>query len=239
MKIFPFKKYILFEDENLIAINKPAFVSSLEDRGQSGISIQQMAEQYFEDSSLCHRLDKETSGILLIAKNQETYREISIKFQNRQMEKTYLAIVSGRHYFQNHLVDIPLGQTARGKAKVDHRNGKESETVINALETFRNFTFVECLPTTGRLHQIRIHCALQNAPLAGDTSYGGSKPFLSQIKRNFNLSKNQEPRPMIHRSALHARNISFMYNDDKITFEAPLPKDMEVFLTLLRKYDLS
>ncbi len=237
MKILPFKKYVLFEDENLIVLNKPSGLSCLDDRSASGKNIQVMAESYFSDASLCHRLDNETSGILLIAKTAETYREVAMGFQYRTIEKTYLAIVQGRHYFQNHVVEIPLSQTARGRAKVDHRNGKQSTTELNALETFRNFSLLECKPTTGRLHQIRIHSALQNAPLAGDTAYGGKTPYLSEIKKSFNYSKDRNPRPMIDRAALHASSISFKLNGDKLNFVAPLPKDMDVMLTLLRKYD--
>lgn len=239
MKKPSFKDLILFEDNNLIAINKPARVSSLEDRGISPFTIHSLATEYCAEATLCHRLDKETSGLLLISKNDETYRQIAIGFQNRLIFKTYWAVADGRHYFKDHVVEIPLGQSARGKAKVDHRNGKPAKTIFNVVETFRHFSLIEYKPITGRLHQIRIHSAVQNAPITGDTIYGGSVPMLAKIKKDFNYNHDREPRPMIERTALHAKSVTFNYDGKPITLEAPLPKDFNVLLTLLRKYDLS
>lgn len=237
MKFKAFSSYIIFEDENIIAINKPSMVSSLLDRLGEQPSIQEWSKGYLDTSQLCHRLDKETSGILLIAKNPETYREIAIKFERREIEKTYWAISDGRHYFKNLTVDIPLAVSARGRAKVDKRDGKDAETNVTVIETFKHFSLIKCQPITGRLHQIRIHLATQNASISGDTLYGGSAPFLKSIKKNFKLAKDEEMRPMIQRAALHARSISFnLYGKDH-NIEAPLPKDMNVFLKLIRKYD--
>lgn len=237
MKFKPFKSYILFEDEHIIAINKPAMVSSLLDRIGVQESIQQWSKDYLETTQLCHRLDKETSGILLIAKNPETYREIAIQFEKREIDKTYWAISDGRHYFKHLTIDIPLSVSARGRAKVDKREGKDAETDVTVLETFRHFSLIQCKPVTGRLHQIRIHLATQNAPISGDALYGGSTPFLKSIKKNFNQGKDDEVRPMIQRAALHAQSISFSLYGKPYTIEAPLPKDMNVFLKLIRKYD--
>lgn len=237
MKFKPFKSYIIFEDANLIAINKPAFISSLEDRIGEQPSIQSWAQSYYADSQLCHRLDKETSGILLIAKNLETYREMAIKFEKREITKTYWAIADGRHYFKQLTIDIPLSVSARGRAKVDKREGKEAETTVSVIETFKHFSLIECLPVTGRLHQIRIHLATQNAPISGDLIYGGQSPYLKSIKKNFKLAKDEESRPMIQRSALHAHAVSFTLYGKDFTIEAPLPKDINVFLKLIRKYD--
>jgi RluA family pseudouridine synthase len=237
MKFKPFKSYIIFEDDNLIAINKPSMVSSLQDRLGIQPSVHDWAKSYFENCQLCHRLDKETSGIMLIAKNPETYREMAIKFEKREVDKTYWAIADGRHYFEQLTVDIPLAVSSKGRAKVDKQDGKPAETDFTVVETFKHFSLIECKPITGRLHQIRIHLATQNAQIAGDRVYGGSSPFLSTIKRNYNYPKDEEPRPMIQRAALHAKRISFSLYGNSFNIDAPLSKDMNVFLKLIRKYD--
>ncbi len=237
MKLKSFKAYIVFEDDNLIAINKPAGVSSLQDRFGRETSIQQLAQAYCETAQLCHRLDKETSGILVIAKNPETYREMAISFEKRTIKKTYRAVVDGRHYFQDLVVSTPLSVSSRGRAKVDRKSGKEAETAFSVMENFRHYTLVSCFPKTGRLHQIRIHLTTQNAPISGDGVYGGSVPYLKHIKRNFKNKKDEEDRPMIGRTALHAYRLEFELFDKKHSLTAELPKDIHVFLTLLRKYD--
>lgn len=197
-----------------------------------------MAEAYNAEAILCHRLDKETSGALLIAKSAEIYREISIAFQERRIDKTYWAIADGRHYFDKYEVEVPLGQSARGKAKVDYANGKPAQTIISSLENFKHFTLLECKPITGRLHQIRIHAAIHNAPLTGDAVYGKVAPNLSKIKKNFSYSQDRNPRPLIERCALHARRLNFQHGGKVYNLEAPLPKDFDVMLNLLRKYDV-
>ena len=237
MKFQRFEKDIIFENKDLIAVNKPSMISSLQDRIGVQPSIQDMALDYCDTSQLCHRLDKETSGVLLIAKNPETYREVAMAFEHRNIQKTYWAISDGRHYFQNITVDIPLSVSSRGKAKVDKNGGKDAETHFKVIENFKHFSLVECKPITGRLHQIRIHLATQNAPISGDLVYGGASPFLKFIKRQFNVTAEKELRPMISRAALHARAIALNLFGEELYIEAEPPKDFSVFLKLLRKYD--
>ncbi|MCB9240329.1 MAG: RNA pseudouridine synthase [Flavobacteriales bacterium] len=237
MKRFQFREAILHEDNHLIVLDKPAGISSLDERWNDSPSIQRFAEDYFADAQLCHRLDKDTSGLLLIAKDPDTYRDISILFEQRQIHKIYWAVADGRHYFEELNIDLPLSVTARGKAKVDKQKGKEASTRFKVLESFRHFALIECEPFTGRLHQIRIHLSSANAPISMDTVYGGKEPMLAEIKKNFNYSKWRNPNPMIMRMALHAKSLNFELNGVKHSYEAPLPKDFDVFLKLLRKYD--
>ncbi|MBO6518231.1 MAG: RluA family pseudouridine synthase [Bacteroidia bacterium] len=237
MKIKPLKHYIVFENDDFIAINKPSGIASLHDRFGSTISVQQLAEKYCKTAQLCHRLDKETSGILLIAKNPETYRAIAMSFENRTVQKVYHAVSEGRHYFQQLRVDLPLAVTSRGRAKIDKHRGKPANTHFSVLETFRHFSLIECRPVTGRLHQIRIHLGSQNAPIAHDSIYGGNLPYLRDIKKSYNLGRDKEERPMIGRTALHAYSLKFELNGETHTLAADYPKDLNVFVTLLRKYD--
>ena len=166
-----------------------------------------------------------------------TYREMAIKFEKREVEKTYWAIADGRHYFKHLTVEIPLAVSARGRAKVDKREGKPAETDLTVIETFKHFSLIQCKPVTGRLHQIRIHLATQNASISGDLIYGGTAPFLRSIKKNYKSSPDDEIKPMINRAALHSRSISFELYGQPYAIEAELPKDMHVFLKLLKKYD--
>ena len=140
---------------------------------------------------LCHRLDKETSGILLLAKSDEAYREMAIKFEKREVEKRYHAVVNANVNVKDQEILLPLSQTRKGTAVVDRKEGKPSQTIVSTLKNFRHFTLLECKPITGRLHQIRVHLASQNLPIVADTLYQGKMPYLSDIKIKFNESKWQ------------------------------------------------
>src|SRR5690606_7228400 len=121
----------------------------------------------------------------------EAYREIAMAFEDRQVEKVYHAVVDGAVDFQEKVVDLNIFVSKSGKVRID-RNGKEAVTLFQSLEIFRHFTLMECMPVTGRMHQIRIHLASQNASISGDTLYGGKAPYLSQIKRKFSIGKYEE-----------------------------------------------
>jgi len=237
MKLRRLKDIIIYEDDNLIAVNKPAGVYSLQSRFGTNRCIQDLAEAHDPNLQLCHRLDKDTSGVLLLAKNPDTYRSVAMMFEKREIKKTYWAIAHGRHYFENRVIDIPLSTTSRGRAKIDRHGGKPAETLVTAIENFKKYTLIECHPSSGRLHQIRIHLSSQNAPIVSDTMYGGELPYLRDSKANFSVGRDKEERPMISRTCLHAYRVSFELNGSTIDIEANLPKDFSVCLKLLRKYD--
>jgi 23S rRNA pseudouridine955/2504/2580 synthase len=236
-KIPPFKELIVYEDDNLIVINKPAYVSSLDERNSPAPSIVSMAKKYWEDAQLCHRLDKETSGIMAIAKNPETYRTMAMAFEARQVDKTYHALVGGVLEVQDKSIVLPLSVTRNGLAKVDMKEGKPSETVISTLKTWQHYTLLACKPITGRLHQIRIHLASQNFPIVSDTQYGGKVPMLSRMKKNFKVGKFEEEQGLMKRVALHAHTLRFELNGQLLEISAPYPKDMEVLMKLFDKHD--
>ena len=237
MKLRRLKDIIIYEDDNLIAVNKPAGVYSLQSRFGKNRCIQDLAEAHDQNLQLCHRLDKDTSGVLLLAKNPDTYRSVAMMFEKREIKKTYWAIAHGRHYFENRVIDIPLSTTSRGRAKIDRHGGKPAETLVTAIENFKKYTLIECHPSSGRLHQIRIHLSSQNAPIVADTMYGGELPYLRDSKANFSVGRDKEERPMISRTCLHAYRVRFELNDSTIDIEGDLPKDFSVCLKLLRKYD--
>lgn len=230
-----FQDLILKETDSYIFINKPAFISTLEDRA-SPDNILAMAREYWADAQVGHRLDKETSGVLVIAKNPDAYRNFSIQLEKRKVEKEYHAIVDGIHEFDHLNVEGPLYTTGKGTVRVHRGKGKEAFTQLQSIEAFKFHTLVACFPKTGRMHQIRVHLADQHASIAGDALYGGKPLMLSQIKRKYQLKKGAEELPIVKRVALHAHRIRFEDIDgEPLEVTAPYPKDFEVALKQLRK----
>jgi 23S rRNA pseudouridine955/2504/2580 synthase len=180
---------IIFEDDHVMVINKPPFISSLDEREGGEINILRLAKLYHADAQICHRLDKETSGAMIIAKDPETYRFVSMQFEHREVKKVYHAIVDGTHVFNELQVDLPILNVGKGNVTISRNEGKRAETHFNSLTYFKHYTLIEARPVTGRMHQIRIHLATQKASIAGDEMYGGKPVFLSQIKRKYLLTK--------------------------------------------------
>ncbi|RZK48598.1 MAG: RNA pseudouridine synthase [Pedobacter sp.] len=234
-----FKDLIIFEDDNYIVVNKPPFIASLDERNSNGeINILRLAKQYTEDAQVCHRIDKETSGALVIAKNPEAYRNLSIQFEKRKVNKLYHAVVEGQFSFDNLLVDLPILNDGNKNVSIDRMEGKRAETIFNTIKHFKHYTLVSAKPITGRMHQIRIHLATQRASITGDHMYKGSPVFLSSIKRNYRLTKGEEEQPIMKRFALHAKEISFLNLDGStVNIEAPYPKDFATLIKLLEKFD--
>src|SRR6185437_5470109 len=130
MKKVNFKDIIIKEDEDYILINKPPYLSSLDERLGKAPSILRLAKEYHADAQLCHRLDKETSGILVIAKNSEAYRHLSMQFEHREVNKVYHALTEGIHDFgqQEMVVNVPIAALDKGLVKIDRTKGKMAET---------------------------------------------------------------------------------------------------------------
>jgi RluA family pseudouridine synthase len=229
------KDLIIFEDQDYFLVNKPPFLSTLEDR-HTPVNLLALAREYVADAQVCHRLDKDTSGILVIAKNPDAYRHMSLQFEKRTINKIYHAIVDGIHNFKDTLVDEPILKLDDGVVKLSRREGKSAQTYFTSLQSFKKHTLVECRPVTGRMHQIRIHLTTLEAPITGDETYGGKPFFLSSVKkRAFNLKKQTEELPLVKRMALHAFALHFKdLADQEHQIEAPYPKD---FQALLRQMD--
>jgi 23S rRNA pseudouridine955/2504/2580 synthase len=235
IRIPPFRSLILFEDDHYIVIDKPPLISSLEDRNDDR-NILNMAKGYHEGSQLCHRLDKETSGVLIVSKDQNAYKFMNRQFEDRIIEKEYHAVSDGLHDFKNLLLDKPLSTMSNGVAKIDLRYGKRSITVFNSMDAYKMHTLISCMPKTGRIHQIRAHLASLKAPITGDIAYGGKPFFLSSVKRNYKIGKYEEEHPLIQRLALHAYRIKFkMLSGDYKEVISPYPKDFRVLIHQLAK----
>ena len=233
---FDFSDIILFEDANYILVNKPPFISTLEDRHEKR-NLLGMAKDYVSTAQVCHRLDKDTSGVLAIAKNGEAYRHLNMQFEHRQVVKVYHAIVDGIHNFNEELVDAPILKLQDGVVKISRSEGKPAQTWFTALRSYRYHSLIECRPVTGRMHQIRIHLATQRASITGDETYGGKPFLLSDVKRDYKLKKGTEEQPFMKRMALHAFSLEFSdLSDRRQVIEAPYPKDIQA---LIRQLELN
>ncbi|QJX46059.1 RluA family pseudouridine synthase [Hymenobacter taeanensis] len=236
MKLPEFKDLILFEDEDYVVINKPPFLATLDERFGGAPNILRLAREQYDDIQACHRLDKETSGSLALAKNPAAYRHLAMQFEDRQVKKVYHAVSWGVHEYEGLEVDRSIETTTKGKARLAYK-GKPAVTLVRTLETYARHTLLECQPITGRMHQIRLHLAYLQAPIVGDTMYGGDNFYLSSLKKKFNMKQGEEEQPFIKRFALHARQLTFsLLNGEPITVEAPYPKDFRVLVENMQQY---
>jgi len=227
---------IIFEDEDYLVINKPYHVSTLEDRA-SEINILDLARQYNSALQVCHRLDKETSGILVLAKYKQAYKHLNKLFETREVNKIYHAVIEGIKTYEYIMFSAPIKILGSGGVKIDPVSGKESHTIFNTIEVFKFHTLVECNPITGRTHQIRIHLSALETPIVGDEQYGGKPFYLSQYKRHYNIGKNEDERPLMQRVALHSFSIKFQKpNKKEIYLEADYPKDFNAMVNQMRKF---
>ncbi|MCU0447469.1 MAG: RNA pseudouridine synthase [Microscillaceae bacterium] len=238
MKKVNFTELIIFENEDYVVINKPPHLSTLDDRTPEGKqNILKLAREYVADAQVCHRLDKETSGALALAKNPEAYRHLSMQFEHRKVNKIYHAVVDGIKQWNEAEVNRPILPLNNGTVKIDYELGKDALTYFQTIEIFRKHSMIECRPLTGRMHQIRIHLSVLGTAIVGDAQYGGLPVYLSELKRNFNLKKDAEELPLIQRFALHAHKLEFSLLDQTtVSIEAPYPKDFKALLIQLRKF---
>lgn len=228
----------LFENDHFIVINKPAGLLSIPDREGKELSLKRMLQDEYGDIFTIHRLDRETSGVIVFAKDEDTHKLLSKAFEERSVEKYYVGIVNGKLPEQEGSIILPIMEhPGKRGVMVVNKKGKASHTDFKVLEEFGKFTLVEFRIHTGRTHQIRVHMADYGHPLICDPVYGDGAPILlSQIKKNYNLSKNElEERPMLARLALHSNRLVFEFNGKKFSFEAEMPKDLRALLNQLRK----
>ncbi len=231
--------HIVFENEAFVALNKPAGLLSIPDREQSEKSLKELLQEKYGTIYTVHRLDKDTSGLIIFAKNEQTHKYFSKLFEERKIEKYYIGIVLGCPAQESGLIDAPIAEhsTQKGLMTV-HRNGKPSSTSYEVLEHHKQFSLVSFQLHTGRTHQIRVHAKNIGHPLACDPLYGDGKPvLLSAIKKKFKLSKHElEERPMIERVALHSHRLVFVDEQgNSMDLMAEMPKEFRALMTQLKK----
>ena len=245
MKKAPFT--LLYADDDMIAVNKAAGLLVAADRWdieapRLDLLIQKELPQI---APLCqklyavHRIDKDTSGILLYALNAEAHRALNTAFQEREIKKTYRLLIHGRVQEEQFTVDLPLRADgdALHRTVVDKRRGKEAITHFTVLETFRQFSLLEARPITGRTHQIRAHLAAAGYPIVCDSLYGSGKPvLLSELKQRWHGDVYTE-QPLIRRLALHAYQLEGIHprTSEPFSFTAEYAKDFKSTVHQLQK----
>lgn len=235
---------ILYEDDHLLAINKPAVVLTIPGR-QGEVALREVVAQQLGTGAslrLVHRLGRQTSGVLVLAKTLHAQRELSRQFRRREVDRFYLALVRGVPSQQRGLIDAPLAPHPRHRSliTVQRSRGRPSQTEWELVERFRHFALLRCKLLTGRQHQIRVHLKYIALPLAVDARYGAAQSLsLSEVKRNYRPSHGRQERPLIDRLTLHAESIAFNHpaSGQRLCLAAPLPKDFRATLNQLRKYD--
>ena len=222
---------IVFENDDLVVINKPAGMVVHPAVGHSSGTLVNAMLGYDPDiegiggeerPGVVHRLDKETSGLILLAKNERAHRGLQDQFRLRKVEKTYLALVDGKPPTPSGRVEAHIGRDPghrKRMAIVSESRGREAISEYKTVESFANHTLLEFHPLTGRTHQIRLHCAFLGCPIVGDEVYGRKKPSV-EINRHF----------------LHAFRLKIVLPGEKEqrTFEAPLPQELQRVLMTLR-----
>ena len=229
---------ILYEDQDFLVVNKPPVLSSPHLKKSSN-DIREEGERYSPSIIPCHKMGSDISGISLFAKNQKAYCSSQRQFRQQIAKKIYHAVVEGIHSFKNTLVQEPIYIRDSGRAAIHPKKGRPSATELTTLTHFWKHTLISCHPFTNGLHQIRLHSATQKAPLVGDTLYGGGHCYLSHIKKDYRLGREEKERPLIQRIALHAYKIIFQgFSKKLIQVEAPYPKDFKALIFQLNKNNI-
>ena len=225
------KERIVYEDEGILVVNKPAGLAA---HGGSGIEFGliealRALRSELKFLELAHRLDRETSGCLIVAKRRSALRDLHEQFRQRVVKKRYLTLVKGQWERSLHLVSAPLVRnelkSGERMVQVNAQEGAPASTGYEIVEKFAQATLMAALPHTGRTHQIRVHSAYSGHPVLGDDKYG-DKEFNEQMRREAGLN----------RMFLHAFRINFLNPTDGklLKLEAPLPPELESVLEVLR-----
>jgi 23S rRNA pseudouridine1911/1915/1917 synthase len=222
---------IVFENDDLLVVNKPAGMVVHPSPGHESGTLVHAALGHIpelegiggeERPGIVHRLDKETSGLIVVAKNERSHRWLQEQFKSRKVEKIYLALVDGKPPTPSGRVEAPIGRSATHRklmSVVPPEKGREAVSEYRTLESFPQHTLLEVHPLTGRTHQIRVHLAFLGCPVSGDTVYGKRKPLV-ELDRHF----------------LHAYKLKIILPGEKQprVFEAGLPVELDSVIKLLR-----
>jgi RluA family pseudouridine synthase len=244
---------ILFEDEHLLAVDKPALLLTSPDRyDRDRPNLMMLLHRDIDRGAAwakernitylmnAHRLDFETSGVLLLTKNKPALVKLANIFGSEKPTKIYVALVQGSPDKDSFRIDAKLAPHPRkpGLMRVDPKHGKRSVTEVTVREHFDRYTLLECRPRTSRTHQIRVHLRYVKLPIVGDAQYFGRPLLLSKLKRKYRLKEGQKERPLIATTALHAEQLKLPHpiTGVEVAIDAPWPKDFSVGVKYLRRF---
>ncbi len=239
---------VLYEDDQIVVVNKPPGMVVHPARGHWTGTLAGALQYHFGPSlsgsggptrpGIVHRLDRDTSGVLLVARSDQAHARLAAQFARRSIEKEYYAIVAGVPQRDRDRIDQPIGVHPHTREKMAIRTdpdaGRPAETFFEVLERFKGFATLRVLPKTGRTHQIRVHLCHAGFPVLCDRQYGGR----AQITRGDIRGQPSDVTVLLQRHALHARKLSFLHpaGGAAMTIEAPLPEDIQAVLAELRAY---
>jgi 23S rRNA pseudouridine1911/1915/1917 synthase len=236
------KPTILHQTKDYIFVNKPSGMLSIPDRQEPDLpNVKRWLQAQLPDVFTVHRIDRDTSGCIMMALNAEAHRCASMQFEHREVHKVYCGLVLGSPPFASGIcVDALMEHpTIKGKMIVNARQGKHAITEYKTVESFAGYTLMEFTIHTGRMHQIRVHSANLGCPIVCDPIYGQEEGiYVSRLNKKYNLGKWVEAeQPILNRLALHAQHIAIKDpQGETITVEAPLYKDMSATIKQLSKW---
>ncbi len=251
---------IIYEDDYLMVLNKSPDTVVHPARGHaSGTLVNALAFHCNNLSSLngplrpgiVHRLDRDTSGAILVVKDEKVHKHLALQFENREIKKEYIAAIKGETELDSDRIDLPIGKDKRDRKKMSirHDTGKNAVSIFEVIERFPGYTLVRVILETGRTHQIRVHMKTIGHPVIADSEYGnGEACYFEDLVKPvsssgvYSLAKmtelcNNITQPVIERQALHAYRIGFIHpvTNKAMEFTAELPDDMTNLITTLRK----
>ena len=231
---------VLWSDQALLIVNKPAGLLVVRGGFDDSPYLAQVLEPQFGRLWVVHRLDRQTSGVLALARTAQAHRVLNTQFQERRTTKIYHALVNGDPPWAERIVDLALRRDGdrRHRTVIDPRHGKPSVTYVRVLQRFGRYALLEATPKTGRTHQIRAHLAALGLPIVADALYrGGDRLCLSDIAPD-SRAIGDLPRPLIERVALHALSLEVAHpsTTQTLQFKAPYPADFASTLCQLHQY---
>jgi len=230
---------VIYENEQIIAVNKASGISIGGDRWDASRErLDKLVAEIINPPAkvfTVHRIDRDTSGLVVFAKTEEAHRRLSTAFEGRDVAKRYVAVVHGRPPWRETVCDLPLipNGDKLHRTIIDKYQGKKSLTRFVLRNSAGNYSVIEAVPETGRTHQIRVHAAVLGHPVVCDAMYGKDRPvMLSEIKKKWHGDPYEE-KPLLSRLGLHASEI--VLPGESVNLHAPLPKDMSALIRQIGK----